>query len=197
VLINATGSYKVTDSQNATIYTLGTNSGTTLEITNGNTLTTEAGTGSSSDAGTILVDGGATFSTLGMFTQSSTGLISASASGATVDLAEGTIKGGKMTICRRGDNGRDPGRVRSNRARRCDGPDTGTLEATNATVLTLANDSISGKARHGHDRARRDDHQYWRCSRCRERRRYDLHGRIFDEHAQRRDHRGWHDRQRR
>jgi hypothetical protein len=78
-----------------------------------------------------------------MFKQGTTGLISALASGATIDLAEGTIKGGKINIA--------AGALME--ATQGSGPsvlagvtisDAGTLEATNATVLTLANDMISG-----------------------------------------------------
>jgi hypothetical protein len=78
-----------------------------------------------------------------MFNQGTTGLISALASGATIDLAEGTIKGGKINIV--------AGALLE--ATQGSGPtvlagvtvtDAGTLEAIDATVLTLANDMISG-----------------------------------------------------
>jgi hypothetical protein len=71
-----------------------------------------------------------------MFNQGTTGLISAVASGATIDLAEGTIKGGKINIV--------AGALME--ATQGSGPtvlagvtvtDAGTLEAIDATVLTL------------------------------------------------------------
>jgi hypothetical protein len=144
VLINAKGSYTVTDSQATTvIYSLGTNAGTTLDIAASASFTDQAGTDTSANSGTITVEAGATFATLGMFKQGTTGLISALASGATIDLAEGTIKGGKINIAAgalmEATLGAGPSVLAGATV-----TDAGTLEAINATVLTLANDSISG-----------------------------------------------------
>jgi hypothetical protein len=145
VLINAKGSYTVTDSQaTTTVYSLGTNAGTTLDIAASMSFTDEAGTASSANSGTITVESGATLTTLGMFKQGMTGLISALASGATIDLAQGTIKGGKINIAASAlmeatQGGFGPAVLAGAKV-----TDAGTLEAINATLFTLANDSISG-----------------------------------------------------
>jgi hypothetical protein len=145
VLINAKGSYTVTDSQATTIiYSLGTNAGTTLDIAASTSFTDEAGTASSANSGTITVESGATFATLGMFKQGTTGLISALASGSTIDLAEGTIKGGKINIAAGALMEATQGGLGPTVLAGATVTDAGALESINATVLTLANDSISG-----------------------------------------------------
>jgi hypothetical protein len=145
VLINAKGSYTVTDSQSSTIiYSLGTNAGTILDIAASTSFTDEAGTATSANSGTITVESGATFTTLGMFKQGTTGLISALVSGSTINLAEGTIKGGKMNIASGALMEATQGGFGPTVLAGVTVTDAGTLEATNATVLTLANDAISG-----------------------------------------------------
>jgi hypothetical protein len=146
VLINAKGSYKVTDSQSSTIiHSLGTNAGTTLDIAASTSFTDEAGTATSTNSGAITVETGATFSTLGLFTQGKTGLIAALASGAIIDLAEGRISGGKMNIAAGALMEATQGGLGPTVLAGVTVTDSGTLEATNGTVLTLANDVISGK----------------------------------------------------
>jgi hypothetical protein len=107
-----------------------------LNITGG----TFAITGASSNAGTVDVEGGKTPPTLdifGLFTNAAAGLLSAAASGATIDLADGSLAGGTVTIVA-GATAEATGGVSSPSS--ITGAlvnDQGLLKASNGTTLTL------------------------------------------------------------
>jgi hypothetical protein len=142
VLINAPGAYTVSDAQSTSIYSLGISAGAKLSITAG-TFTTWDGTASSVNAGTVAVGAGATFVTEGIFAQATGGLISAAGLGATINLAEGSIKGGKISIASGATFEATQGSVGPSTLTGVAVADKGTLLATGGTTLTLANTSIT------------------------------------------------------